>query len=68
METLIEIFFRQFFIRFVGINIRYYFFKIIGKEKAKEYFDKINQDFFNAIVGVFVTIFLSILIAYLTLS
>ena len=75
MNTLIELFFRRFLVRLIGVNIRFYFFKLIGKPKTKKYLegyyknsDGISQDFFNAVIGVLVLIPLSVLVAYLVYS
>jgi hypothetical protein len=42
--------------RFIGHNIRYLFFRLIGKNKSYLYlsFDNYEQSFYNAVIGIFV--------------
>lgn len=72
MDTLIELFFRVFLVRFIGLYSRYYFFKAIGRPKTRKYLegyyknsDGISQDFFNAIIGILILVILSVLSAYI---
>ena len=63
---------RRFLIRFVGLNVRFFFFRIFGKKITKkelsfnknqdEYF--ISQDLINAVVGL---VCIGLLISLLTL-
>jgi len=60
--------------RAVGLNIRYYYFKIIGKKVKRkmltneykklddDYGAALKQDFYNALVGSFFTIIIILLI------
>jgi len=68
MEILVELFIRNFLTHFVGLNTRYFFFKIFGSSKTKDYFsgekgnDKVgtlSQNVLNAIVGIIVIVCLS---------
>lgn len=61
MNILLELVFRGIIVRFLGINTRYLFFKILGNEKSKkelsgdtkgEIEQIFNQGFINAIVGL----------------
>jgi hypothetical protein len=63
MDFFIEIIFGRIIVRFFGLYSRFLFFKIIGKNKSLKYLsgeaskkeqDGLSQDFFNALVGVFV--------------
>ena len=65
-----------FFINFVAVRIRYYFFKLIGKEKSIKYLEGESEDgvenneshgCFNYIIGLIVAIlafFLGLLFLY----
>ena len=75
MDFIIEIIFRVFIVRIVGLSSRYIFFRLIGKEKdidelsgEKSKDGGLSQDFFNAIIGVMVIICLSVTIAYIVYS
>ena len=75
MDFLIEAFIGSLIINFLGLNTRYYFFKLIGQEKEKDYLsgektmydstDKISQSIFNLIVGLVVLALISFTMAYL---
>ena len=75
MEFLLEVFFAGLIINFLGLNTRYYFFKLIGKEKEKDYLsgdkikydstDSITQPVFNVIIGFAVFALISIGVMYL---
>ena len=75
LDFIFEIVFRVFIVRIVGVYSRYFFFKILGKYKTIKYLtgekDKsggFSQDFINAIVGIFITILVLVLLAYLIYS
>lgn len=74
MDILFDIFIKRLIIRFFGLYSRYIFFRIIGKGKSLKYLsgenkkeiNNLNQDFFNALVGlislsVFVIIILKLI-------
>lgn len=73
MEILFEIIVVQFIIRFLGLRTRHLFFKTIGYEKSidqlkgkkSDFYNSVNNGFYNAIVGFMVFIGLSFGIAYL---
>lgn len=61
MEVLFEIIVVNILAHFFGVNTRYFFFKIIGKEKSREYLrgnttndgsGAISQYVFNIIIGI----------------
>ena len=73
MEVIIEIIIKEFLIDFLGINTRYYFFRIFKKNIKKESLS-INQDeivsgfaqgFYNFFVGIFMFSLLVALMVYL---
>lgn len=73
MEVIIEIIIKEFLIDFLGINTRYYFFRIFNKNIKKESLSA-NQDeivsgfaqgFYNFFVGIFVFSLLVALMVYL---
>ena len=70
MEVIIEIIIKKFLIDFLGINTRYYFFRIFKKNIKKESLS-VNQNeivsgfaqgFYNLFVGIFV---FSLLVAFM---
>lgn len=73
MEILFEIIIRSIIINFLGVNTRYYFFKMLGKNYKKDDFIKhkddiiyaFSQEFYNFIVGITVSIFLFMAIFYI---
>lgn len=73
MELLIELVFRGLIINFLGINARYFFFRLIGKKinrsdlksKGDENQDDWYQDFLNGLAGLLVICLLSMGLAYL---
>ncbi|WP_379968029.1 hypothetical protein [Epilithonimonas sp. UC225_85] len=73
MEALFEIIIRGLIINFLGVNTRYYFFKIFNKDLQKkdlennksDVLDSFGQGFYNFFVGLSVFSILSIGIAYL---
>lgn len=73
MEVIIEIIIKEFLIDFLGINTRYYFFRIFKKNIKKESLS-INQNeivsgfaqgFYNFFVGIFMFSLLVTLMVYL---
>ena len=73
MEVIIEIIIKEFLIDFLGINTRYYFFRIF-KENIKKESLSANQDeivsgfaqgFYNFFVGIFMFSLLVTLMVYL---
>ena len=73
MEVIIEIIIKEFLIDFLGINTRYYFFRIF-KENIKKESLSVNQNeivsgfaqgFYNLFVGIFVFSLLVALMVYL---
>ena len=75
MDFLIEIIFRGIIVRFFGIYTRYFFFNLFGKKRTLEQLkgkrntnSEYSQDFFNALIGLFVFSLISYLIAYLVFS
>jgi len=73
MEVIIEIIIKEFLIDFLGINTRYYFFRIFKKNIKKESLSA-NQDeivsgfaqgFYNFFVGIFMFSLLVTLMVYL---
>jgi hypothetical protein len=75
MDFLVEVIFANLIINFLGLNTRYYFFKLIGQEKERDYLsgektnydstDKISQHVFNIIIGLIVLALISFTVAYL---
>ncbi len=73
MEALIEIIFGGIISQFLGLNTRYYFFKIFNKNIKKDDFrgsssdelKGLGQNFYNVFVGLIVFCSLAIGIAYL---
>lgn len=73
MELFIELIFRGFIMGVLGLNARYFFFRIIGKNinksdlisgrKKKQ--DDWYQDFLNALVGLLIICLLAIGFAYI---
>ena len=78
IEFFIEIIFRGLIVHFFGLYSRYYFFKLIGKTKPIEYLygekqiydstDKIQQPFFNTVIGLLVFSVLCVSVAYIVFS
>ena len=73
MEVIIEIIIKEFLIDFLGINTRYYFFRIFKKNIKKESLS-VNQNeivsgfaqrFYNFFVGIFMFSLLVALMVYL---
>ena len=73
MEVIIEIIIKEFLIDFLGINTRYYFFRIFKKNINKESLS-VNQNeivsgfaqrFYNFFVGIFMFSLLVALMVYL---
>jgi hypothetical protein len=73
MEVIIEIIIKEFLIDFLGINTRYYFFRIFNKNIKKESLS-VNQNeivsgfaqgFYNFFVGIFMFSLLVALMVYL---
>ena len=73
MEVIIEIIIKEFLIDFLGINTRYYFFRILKKNIKKESLS-VNQNeivsgfaqgFYNFFVGIFMFSLLVALMVYL---
>ena len=74
MNSMLRILFFRIIARFIGLNSRYFFFKLIGKPKSRrelsnEYVDSYNdfgdalkQDVMNALIGTIVFIGLSVLV------
>lgn len=69
MEVIIEIIIKEFLIDFLGINMRYYFFRIFKKESLSANQNEIvtgfAQGFYNLFVGIFVFSLLVALMVYL---
>ena len=73
MEVIIEIIIKEFFIDFLGINTRYYFFRIFKKNIKKESLSanqneivsSFAQGFYNFFVGIFMFSLLVALMVYL---
>ena len=73
MEVIIEIIIEEFFIDFLGINTRYYFFRIFKKNIKKESLSAnqneivsgFAQGFYNFFVGIFMFSLLVALMVYL---
>jgi hypothetical protein len=73
MEMLFEIFIRGLIIGFLGVNTRYYFFKIFNKNVKKKDFEtdqedigaSFSQGFYNFVIGLGMTCALFIGIAYI---
>ena len=73
MEVIIEIIIKEFFIDFLGINTRYYFFRIFKKNIKKkslsanqnEIVTGFAQGFYNLFVGIFMFSLLVALMVYL---
>jgi len=71
--NLLEIIFGGIITQFLGLNTRYYFFKIFNKSLKKEDFqndkedigDSFSQGFYNFFIGLIVFIILSFVIVYL---
>lgn len=74
IELVVEIVFRWFIVRVIGVHSRYVFFKLIGKEKSMDELNgdagktESSQDFHNAITGLIIFCLLSVGIAYLVFS
>lgn len=70
MELLFDLFIRRLVIRMFGINARYFFFKMIGKQKTYDELSgvstksEIQQDVINAITGIAVFCSIMACIAY----
>lgn len=67
--------FRRFIIDYIGVYTRYYFLKLIGREKSLDFLSGKNdsdsgmsQGFVNALVGFSITALLFITVAYLYYS
>ena len=73
MEVIIEIIIKEFLIDFLGINTRYYFFRIFKKNIKKESLSAnqneivsgFAQRFYNFFVGIFMFSLLVALMVYL---
>ena len=69
MEVIIEIIIKDFLIDFLGINTRYYFFRIFKKENLSvnqnDIVSGFAQGFYNLFVGIFVFSLLVALMVYL---
>lgn len=73
MDILFEIIFGGIISRFLGLNTRYYFFKIFNKNVKKEDFRDnpsdelkgLGQNFYNVFVGLIIFCLLAIAIAYI---
>ena len=73
MEVIIEIIIKEFLIDFIGINTRYYFFRIFKKNIKKESLSAnqneivsgFAQGFYNFFVGIFMFSLLVTLMVYL---
>ena len=73
MEVIIEIIIKEFLIDFIGINTRYYFFRIFKKNIKKENLSAnqneivtgFAQRFYNFFVGIFMFSLLVALMVYL---
>ena len=73
MEVIIEIIIKEFLIDFIGINTRYYFFRIFKKNIKKESLSAnqnetvsgFAQGFYNFFVGIFMFSLLVALMVYL---
>ena len=71
--NLLEIIFGGIITQFLGLNTRYYFFKIFNKSLKKEDFQNDQEDigasfsqgFYNFFIGLIVFILLSFIIVYL---
>lgn len=75
MQNIFQIIIGRILGRFIGLNTRYLFYKLLGKEKAydelskpvivkgnKYDFEGLQQDIYNAIVGALVIIFIVVVI------
>ncbi|RXM38166.1 hypothetical protein BOQ62_19110 [Chryseobacterium sp. CH21] len=73
MMTLLEIIFGGLIINFLGINTRYYFFKIFNKNLKKDDFknkeddvgEQFSQGFYNFFIGLIIFSLISIGLAYI---
>lgn len=75
MDLIIELIFRGLIVNVLGLYSRFYFFKLIGKEKQIDYLlgeknknnntESISQHAFNIIIGLIVFAIISFAIAYL---
>lgn len=75
MGILLELFFRGLIVNVLGLYTRYYFFKLIAKEKNIDYLlgdkvlkdktDLIFQHIFNVVIGLIMFTAISFAIAYL---
>lgn len=74
MNILIDIIFRVIVVNYLGLYIRYFFFKIIRKKKTKKYLlgectkdpiESFSQNVLNALVGMLVIALIAALIASL---
>ena len=65
--------FRIIIIRFLGINVRYFFLKLFDKNTKKENLSSnqsdmekaATQDFYNAVIGFLILIIIVLLMAYI---
>lgn len=70
METVFEIIFGRFIVRFLGIRTRYLILSMFNKKltidqlKGEDKGNQSYQDFYNAVIGLMIFCFLSIVIAY----
>ncbi len=73
MEVLFDLIVRGFIIRFFGINTRYLFFKLIGKnidkeslsgDKTNDNYNNLSQGLINFLVGIISFSFISFIIVY----
>jgi hypothetical protein len=79
MSNLFQIFFFRIITRTIGLYSRYFFFKLVKKERSlkslsneyknmyKDFGEALNQDFINALVGTIVFL-LFFIIAFATFS
>lgn len=78
VEFFLDIILKGLIVQFFGLYPRYYFFKLIGKEKDIKYLsgekklhdstDKIQQPIFNAVIGLIIFALVVYLIAYIVYS
>jgi hypothetical protein len=72
MEILFEIFIRGLIINFLGVNTRYFFFRIFNKNVKKKDFENDQEDvggsfsqgFYNFFIGFFVFLVLTVGVIY----
>lgn len=63
---IVEVLFRRWITRFIGLNSRCFFLNLIGQKVNKkmllgnegDFGDQISQDFYNAVVGMLVLLYL----------